>query len=162
LYIALGEGGNEKNNTNLNDFIEHYGVTFHSDSVVRTSYSKYLHPKECLVDEGKFHSEFSKTIKSNVKKKKIMTNDDLLDQVDDEQDDSNIKVVYPFGCSLKLKSNKISTVFNSGIMSYPLKRPLMCAVLSDSKKGRMVITGSESMTEDDYFDQEDNKKIVVS
>lgn len=91
-----------------------------------------------------------------------MGNDDLLDQIDDEEDNDNIKVIYPYGCSLKLKSNKISTVFNSGILSYPLNRPLMTAVTSNSKNGRMVICGSEGFTEDEFFDQEDNKKILVS
>lgn len=162
LYLALGEGGDEKNNTNLNDLLNGYGISFCNDAVVRTCYCKYLHPKECYIDETKFHVEFSKTIKQVGKKKKVMTNDDLLDQVDEENDDENIKVIYPYGCSLKLKSNKISTVFTSGILSYPLKRPLMSAIVSNSKRGRMVVVGSESITEDDFFDQEDNKKIIVS
>eukprot|EP00340_Litonotus_pictus_P000465 CAMPEP_0170514288 /NCGR_PEP_ID=MMETSP0209-20121228/859_1 /TAXON_ID=665100 ORGANISM="Litonotus pictus, Strain P1" /NCGR_SAMPLE_ID=MMETSP0209 /ASSEMBLY_ACC=CAM_ASM_000301 /LENGTH=425 /DNA_ID=CAMNT_0010798321 /DNA_START=27 /DNA_END=1304 /DNA_ORIENTATION=+ len=162
VYIALGEGGNEKNNTNLNDLIESYGISFSSDSVIRTSYSKYLHPKECYIEEGQFHADFSRTIKTTGKRKKIMTNDDLLDQVNDDTDEDKIKVVYPYGCSLKLKSSKISTVFNSGIISYPLKRPLMAAVSSMSKKGRLLVVGSEGFTEDEYFEKEDNKKIIES
>lgn len=162
LYIALGEGGNEKNNTNLNELLEDYGISFASDSVVRTSYSKYLHPKECYIEEGKFHDEFSKTIKSGNKKKKMMTNDDLLDTVDEEGNDDSIKVVFPYGCSLNLKSNKISTVFNSGLISYPLKRPLMAAQTSLSKKGKIIVVGSERIAEDEYLFKEDNLKIIVS
>jgi intraflagellar transport protein 52 len=168
VYIALGEGGCEKNNTNLNFLLEDYGVSFNTDSVVRTSYSKYLHPKECYIEEGKFHSEFAKTIKTvGGKKRKVMTNDDLLDQVNetnttDDIDDGKIKVVYPYGCSLNIKSNKISVVFGSGTISYPLKRPLMVAITSNSKKGRMIVVGSEKLIEDEFLEAEDNKKIMVS
>jgi len=162
LYIALGEGGSDKNNTNLNDLLEDYGISFANDSVVRTSYSKYLHPKECFIEDGKFHEEFSRTVKVVNKKRKIMTNDDLLDAVDEEGNDDSIKVVYPYGCSLNIKSNKISTVFNSGMISYPLKRPLMVAQTSLSKKGKIIVVGSEKLVEDEYFFKEDNSKIVVS
>jgi len=162
LYIALGEGGVEKNNTNLNDFLESYGVTFNSDCVIRNSYSKYFHPKECYIEEGQYHSEISKTLKQTDKKKKVLTNEDLLDADVTDQDDDKIKIIYPFGCTLNLKNNKVSTLFNSGIISYPHKRPLMTAVLSKSKKGRMIIVGSENFVDDDYFEKEDNKKITVS
>jgi intraflagellar transport protein 52 len=159
IYMALGEGGDEKNNSNINELLHKYGVCFNEDSVVRTSFYRYMHPKECYIEDSKFHTEFSKTIKSNIKKKPL--NSDLLDEDLKDDDDDKIKVVYPFGCSLRIKSNKISTVFTSGIISYPLKRPLMNAIVSNSKKGRMVIVGSEMFTEDDYFDKEDNKKIIV-
>ena len=159
VYVALQEGGSEKNNTNINDFLSHYGISFNSDSVVRTSFLKYTHPKECYLEESKFHTEFSRTIKVPGKKKPF-TNDDLLDQVNLDEDDDKIKVIYPFGCSIKLKSNKISTVFNSGIIAYPAKRSLMVATLSPSKKGRLVVCGSESFYDDDYFEKEDNKKVI--
>ena len=32
----------------------------------------------------------------------------------------------------------------------------MTAVLSKSKKGRMIIVGSENFVDDDYFEKEDN------
>ena len=38
-------------------------MRFHGDSVVRTAYYKYTHPKECYIDNCKIHPEFLKTIK---------------------------------------------------------------------------------------------------
>ena len=42
LLIIQGEQGDSKNSTNLNDFLKDYGIQFHGDSVVRTSYYKYF------------------------------------------------------------------------------------------------------------------------
>ena len=72
ILILQGEGGDSKNNTNLNDLLKDYGIQFHSDSVVRTSYYKYLHPKECYIDTLKVHPDFLRTIKSINKKKKLI------------------------------------------------------------------------------------------
>ena len=91
-----------------------------------------------------------------------MNNDDLLDNDVNEIDDTKMKVVYPFGCSLEYLTSGISTLFTSGLLSYPLKRPLMLALNSKSKKGKMVVIGSEKFFDDDYFEKEDNRKITVS
>lgn len=48
----LGEGGEKQFDTNINFFLEEYGVMINSDCVVRTNYHKYFHPKECLVSNG--------------------------------------------------------------------------------------------------------------
>ena len=57
-----GEGGDSRCNSNLNELLKDYGIQFRSDSVVRTSYYKYLHPKECFIDTLKDHADFLKTI----------------------------------------------------------------------------------------------------
>lgn len=43
------EGGEHKHGTNLNAFIEQYGISVNNDCVVRTSYFKYFHPKEVFI-----------------------------------------------------------------------------------------------------------------
>lgn len=91
-----------------------------------------------------------------------MNNDDLLDHADDTPDETKIKVVYPYGCSLNSLSSQVSTLFTSGLLSYPVKRPLMLSLKSLSKKGKMIILGSERFMEDEFFEKEDNKKIIVS
>ena len=55
LLLLEGEGGDLKYNTNLNELLKDYGIQFHGDSVVRTNYYKYLHPKECFIDTMKIH-----------------------------------------------------------------------------------------------------------
>ena len=149
---------NFRNNTNLNQFISKYGIRFRGDIVVRTSYYKYPHPKECLVENCKVHPEFLRSIKSQANKKKIVLNDDLLDNDDIVEEDSNLKFVYPYGQSLDVNQN-ISVIFNSGMLSYPINRPL-CAC-NVSGKGRLFVLGSEKFFEDEYFEKEENKKVTV-
>ena len=159
LLIMQGEGGDTKNNTNLNDFLKEYNIHFHSDSVVRTSYYKYLHPKECYIDTLKVHPDFLRTIKSINKKKKIdlLNNDD-----DDDDDDSLLKIIYPFGQSIDYDKNvkNIACVFNSGIITYPLNRPLCVCANSKSGKGKLCLIGSVKFIDNDYIDKEENRKVI--
>jgi intraflagellar transport protein 52 len=160
LLIMQGEGGDTKNNTNLNDFLKEYNIHFHSDSVVRTSYYKYLHPKECYIDTLKVHPDFLRTIKSINKKKKI----DLLNNDDDndDDDDSLLKIIYPFGQSIDYDKNvkNIACVFNSGIITYPLNRPLCVCANSKSGKGKLCLIGSVKFIDNDYIDKEENRKVI--
>lgn len=165
LFIAQGEGGDGKNNSNINDLLKkNYGICFHDDTVVRTSYYKYLHPKECYIEDTVFHQEIVRNFVKNSqsKQRKFNNNEDLIDMnIDDEEnDDSKIRIVYPYGCTLLSISNKTSTLFTSGLLSYPVKRPLAMSILSKSKKGRMILIGSDAFIDDDFFDKEDNKKII--
>ena len=154
-----GEGGDSRCNSNLNELLKDYGIQFRSDSVVRTSYYKYLHPKECYIDTLKVHPDFLRTIKSVNKKKKI----DLLDNDDnDDDDDALLKIVYPFGQSIDVASNakNVGVVFNSGIISYPLNRPLCVCTNSKSGKGKICVLGSIKFIENDYLDKEENRKVM--
>ena len=45
LLVLLGEGGEKRFDTNINFFLEEYGIMINSDAVVRTNYHKYFHPK---------------------------------------------------------------------------------------------------------------------
>ena len=62
LLIIQGEQGDSKNSTNLNDFVKDYGIQFHGDSVVRTAFYKYFHPKQCFIDTLTVHPGFLRTI----------------------------------------------------------------------------------------------------
>ena len=156
MLIVQGEGGDEKYKTNSNDFLKDYGITFHGDSVIRTSYYKYPHPKECFIDTMKVHPEFLRSIKNVNKQKKI----DLLDNDDDDTgDDALLKIIYPFGQSLDTKEN-VSVIFNSGIIAYPLNRPLCAVTTSKSGKGKLCVIGSLRFIDNDYIDKEENRKVM--
>jgi hypothetical protein len=136
-------------------------MRFKGDSVVRTAYYKYIHPKECYIDNARVHPEFLKTIKNVTKKKKIIFNDDLLDNDDNmTEDDYNLKFVYAYGQSLEVDMNT-SVVFNSGVIAYPANRALAACNVSKSKKGRLFVLGSEKFFEDEFFEKEENKKVSV-
>ena len=161
LLIIQGEQGDSKNSTNLNDFLKDYGIQFHGDSVVRTSYYKYFHPKQCFIDTLTVHPGFLRTIKNIKKMKKI----DLMDEEagqDDDDDDCPLKIIYPFGQSIDISPNKpnISTLFTSGKIAYPMNRPLCVVTTSKSGKGKLCVFGSINFFDNSYIDKEENMKVI--
>jgi len=145
----------------LNQFVERYGISFFGDTVVRTSYYKYLHPKECYIDSCRVHADFLNSIKFQNKKKRVILNDDILDDNITTEDDSNLKLVYPYGQSLTVDVST-SVIFNSGIVAYPANRPLAACNVSKNKKGKLFVMGSERFFDDEFFEKEENKKITVT
>jgi len=161
LLIIQGEQGDSKNSTNLNDFIKDYGIQFHGDSVVRTAFYKYFHPKQCFIDTLTIHPGFLRTIKNVKKMKKI----DLMadeGQDDDDDDDSPLKIIYPFGQSIDISPNRqnISTIFTSGKIAYPMNRPLCVVTTSKNGKGKLCAFGSVNFFDNSYIDKEENMKVI--
>ena len=162
LLIIQGEQGDANKNTNLNDFLKDYGITFRGDSVVRTSYYKYFHPKQCYIDTLTIHPGFLKTIKNIKKMKKIDLMDDDNDLDDNDDADCPLKIVYPFGQSLDIdpKRGNISTLFTSGKIAYPMNRPLCAVTTSKSTRGKLCVFGSINFFNNNYIDKEENMKVV--
>lgn len=63
LLVFLSEGGEQQNNTNINYLLEQFKMSVNNDSVVRTSYYKYLHPKEAYVSHGVMSKDFVRICK---------------------------------------------------------------------------------------------------
>ncbi len=51
VLVMLSEGGEGKAGTNINYWLEEYGIAINNDAVVRTTHYKYLHPKEVRVGD---------------------------------------------------------------------------------------------------------------
>ena len=50
MLIVLKTNLIKRAGTNLNYLFEQYGISVNNDSVVRTAFYKYFHPKEALID----------------------------------------------------------------------------------------------------------------
>jgi len=46
------EGGDKKSRSNLNDVLKNFNVVLNHNSVLRTNFYKYLHPKEAYITNG--------------------------------------------------------------------------------------------------------------
>jgi intraflagellar transport protein 52 len=55
--ILMAEGGEQKLGTNINAMLEQLGISVNSDSVIRRTFYKYLHPKEAYVANGVLNNE---------------------------------------------------------------------------------------------------------
>lgn len=64
----MNEGGESKLNTNINYLLEQFGISVNADSVIRTSYFKYLHPKEAYISNGVVSKDFVRIAKGIAKK----------------------------------------------------------------------------------------------
>ncbi|EDQ90813.1 uncharacterized protein MONBRDRAFT_36341 [Monosiga brevicollis MX1] len=114
VLMLLGEGGETKLNTNVNFLLEEYGIMVNNDAVLRSSYYKYHHPKECLVTNGILNRELNRAAG------KFVPN--VTGAPNAAAADSCIKYLYPFGATLTVQQPAVP-VLSSGTVSIPLNRP---------------------------------------
>eukprot|EP00039_Didymoeca_costata_P031376 m.34440 g.34440 ORF g.34440 m.34440 type:complete len:431 (+) comp8724_c0_seq1:197-1489(+) len=146
ILITLGEGGEKTYETNVNFFLEQFNISINNDAVVRSSYYKYYHPKECVVSNGVLNSALrshtSKSSKGNP---------------DDDKSEDSLSFLYPFGATLLVQKPSVP-VLSSGTVSLPVNRPI-CAFCDVKGKGRLVVLGSTHFLDDKYIDKEENMKV---
>lgn len=53
----MSEGGEQKQGTNINAMLEQLGISVNTDTVIRRTFFKYLHPKEAFVANGVLNAE---------------------------------------------------------------------------------------------------------
>ena len=114
--FLLGEGGEAKCGTNVNFLLEQFGMSVCADSVVRTVYHKYLHPKQVYIANGILHPEIAEKKSVGGKHKKSKSSkenrhhkhhrgDHKLSQ-EEIDSHSGLTFVYPYGSSLNV--NQVS------------------------------------------------------
>ncbi|KAK3790257.1 hypothetical protein RRG08_034820 [Elysia crispata] len=149
ILVMLGEGGESRFDTNINFFLEEYGIMVNNDSVVRTSYYKYFHPKEALVTNGVLNRAVSQAAGK------------AMFGVGDE--DSNnaqaLSFLYPYGATLNV-AKPATAVLSTGSVCFPLNRPVSAFYSSRNHKGKIAVVGSVHMFSDQYIDKEENAKIL--
>jgi intraflagellar transport protein 52 len=131
LLFLFNEGGEQKNNSNLNYLLEQYGISVNNDCVIRTSFYKYLHPKENLIQAGILDKEIIRVANNQqreIQKSKPAFLSSILKQDEDdlnkEKEQGGLDFVYPYGASLNVQEPSFS-LLSSGPLSYPINRPLM-------------------------------------
>lgn len=169
LMVISGEGGEARHSTNINYFIEQYGISINDDAVLRTCYYKYLHPKEVFVSNGILNKEIVRAArgiqkspaKADMDKKQKLARRLMETKDEFKIDNSGLNFVYPYGASLNVQKPAFP-LLSSGPISYPMNRPL-CAtyVHGKEKKAKLVVIGSVKYFDDEFFDKEDNNKIAV-
>jgi intraflagellar transport protein 52 len=149
----MSEGGEKGLGTNINALLENFGVVCNDDTVVRTMYHKYHHPKEVFVQGGVLNRNINKEAGKSVGTEKGKENA----QAGPGRD--GLSFVYPYGASLAIaKDAKAVPILSSGHIAYPVNRPV--GVLCESKKGgRMLVLGSSHIFHDDWIGKEENAKL---
>lgn len=160
--MMTGEGGDKRNRSNLGDFLEPFGIELSNNTVVRTNYYKYFHPKEALVNNGVLHEDFLRVLANEPKKpnkKVVVTHFGVEEENElDEHCFSGFRFVYPFGSSLKV-SGKSTPVLSTGSVCYPVNECVM-AMSSSPNGGKLFVMGSWQILNDNYYDKEENAKLM--
>ena len=63
VFVAMAEGGESRASTNINAMLEQLGISVNTDSVIRKSFYKYLHPKEAFVGNGCLNKDLVRVAK---------------------------------------------------------------------------------------------------
>jgi intraflagellar transport protein 52 len=168
LLVCLSEGGETKLNTNINYFLEEYGISVNSDTVVRSVYSgKYFHPKECLVSSGVVNRELTRAAAGKPKQKKgnalvqsmvtkyLRDDEDILEA---RSDHSALSYIYPYGASLNVQKPALA-ILTSGPISVPTHMPVAAIFTPKTRRGRLLVVGSVKIFDDAYLDKEQNSKL---
>ncbi|XP_046739841.1 intraflagellar transport protein 52 homolog isoform X1 [Diprion similis] len=137
VLVMLGEGGENKFNTNINFLLEEFGIMVNNDSVVRMNYSQTFHPKECLISEG-------------------LSNKSVFVKNRDEY--IGLKYLYPYGATLNVVQPS-SVTLSSGAVAIPTNRPICAYYSSKSNGGKLVVLGSSRMLTDSYIEKEKNDQF---
>lgn len=161
IFILLSEGGEAKLNTNLNFFLEEYGINVNNDCLIRTTFYKYFNPKEALVPDGVLNRTLSEIAGKTF---------DIYGEKN-EQKSQALQFVYPFGSTLNVQK-PASPLLSSGSICFPIKRPL-CAIYGCSSstgsnsfgfkkasQGKICVLGSSYIFHDTYIDKEENRKLL--
>ncbi|XP_077283625.1 intraflagellar transport 52 [Arctopsyche grandis] len=149
VLVTLTDGGEDNNNTNINFFLEEYGVVINNDCAVRVKYNKYFHPKQCLVANGIVNRAIVKAI---LKMPNYKPNPDNYGE-----DPNSPMFIYPHGATLNVKKPS-TVVLSSGEAAYPVKRPL-ASFYKGEKNGKLVVFGSGHFFDDQYIEQECNDHL---
>jgi intraflagellar transport protein 52 len=150
ILILLSEGGETKLETNINYFLDEYGINVNSDSVIRTTYYKYFNPKEALITDGVLNRAVGEAT-GRINESNMMDENDHAAEC--------LQFVYPFGSTLNVQKPSVP-ILSTGTICYPLNRPV-CAFYAHSRQpGRICAIGSSHMFNDLYIDKEENRKFL--
>lgn len=162
IVVLAEEGGDKRCRSNLNEFLAPYAIQLANNSVIRTNYYSYFHPKEALVTNGVLHEDFLRVLANEPRKtgKKIVITTFGVEKDDDVDDHclTGFKFVYPYGGSLLVNEPAVP-LLSTGTVSYPANAAVM-AVHNHSAGGKLFVLGSWQLISDNYFDKEENAKIV--
>ncbi|PFH33547.1 intraflagellar transport 52 (Protein NGD5) family protein [Besnoitia besnoiti] len=183
LLILLGEGGELRAGTNVNYFLEEYGMTVCCDAVVRMTVasSTYAHPKEAFIGDGILCRDAlnrcaqSKETGSSGARARDRSSasrgtgilcDVLHTHASEAQSGQRsvtlecgdeIPFLFPYGATVSVQKPAFPFL-SSGITAHPSKRPL-AAAYAHPGGGRLAAIGSYRIFDNDFLEKENNPRV---
>lgn len=127
--------------------LEQVGISVNSDSVIRKTFHKYLHPKESFIGNGCLNDEFVKVANGSKKEqegdkpgKYSRKFRDTKDDMTQRDENGGLKFVYPYGATINVRKPSVA-LLSSGPISFPANRPIGAFYVSP-RRGKLAILGS--------------------
>lgn len=166
IMLNQSQSGNDEMDPNMQAFLEGYGIVNNKDTVLRTVYHKYLHPKEVFIADGITLTDLGRAKKGGVGGAANATKS-LRGAAGNKENTAGEKLtfVYPYGATLTIK-RPARALLSSGSVSFPANRPI--AAICDSeilpdggikRTGRLAVIASADIFGDDWLDKEENAKL---
>ena len=115
---------------------------------MRTTFYKFLHPKEAFITHGVLKKEIVRAAKGLPKRpdateinKNQYVRRYMDTQEDTKEDHSGLSFVYPYGSTLNVVKPAVP-VLSTGPISYPSNRPVAAAVRNKKTSGKLFVLGS--------------------
>lgn len=160
--FMLGEGGESRYGTNINYLLEQFGIAVNSDSVVRTVYYKYLHPKEVFISNGILNKEIGAAASKLSGRSRSSGPNNLVPATrllaDDAANHGGLDFVYPRGATLNVQKPAVP-ILSSGYIAYPLNRPVGAVYKHKESGGRLCVLGSVDLFADQWLNKEQNTRL---
>ncbi len=121
ILVLMGEGGEARAGTNINYWLEEYGLSVNPDSVVRTTHFKYMHPKEVLISDGILNRGILNAVGKGPGNQD--QDEDFRMKARQAFDGTGLDYVYPHGATLSVSKPAVP-IMSSGKIAYPMNRPL--------------------------------------
>ena len=158
ILVLLNEQGEKGAKSNMNYFLEEFGISVNSDNVIRTSFvqvsrsiisfvrkfqnkqeswfevgfQRYYHPKEAVISTPGIIST------------------DICPPC---------RFVYPFGASLNVQSPAVPLLTSSNVC-FPVNRPICGFYAAEQpNQGSLAVLGSIQMFGENYLQKESNSRI---
>jgi len=161
VLLLAGEGGDKSSRANLYALLTRFSIELANNSVVRTSYHRYFHPKEALVTNGVMHEDFLRAVQQEGERE-TQPKYAIDLQIDDKDESEGVNLtgfrfLYPYGTALNVNGPAVP-LLNSGTVCYPVSSVVLA--YCQKGRGRLFVSGSWKMFSDQYFDQEENSKLL--
>lgn len=145
VWIMFSEGGEKTLGNNLNSLLQEFGITAYSDSVIRTTpHKQFHHPKNACISDGVLSNDLLRVASGQPRQR-------------GKEKFPGLSFLYPFGCTLEVHHPAVP-VLSSGKGGLPISRSLAAAL--DLPLGRLLVTGSCKMFDDENLEFSDNGKLA--
>ncbi|CAG9461231.1 unnamed protein product [Pedinophyceae sp. YPF-701] len=156
ILVLLREGGEAAAGTNINYFLEEYGMSVNDDVVIRASHAKYLHPKEVLIADGVVNRA---VVTCTARSRRKETARDADEDAPEDAPERDLTFVYPRGATVNVQKPAVP-LLSTGKVSYPTRRPVAAAWQAPGGRGKIAVVGSADLLSDDWLDKEENSRVM--